>query len=112
VLGGQDGPVTAVDLRNPDPVFPGQGLGQRPFHDILQPAEPVTVERQLVVLRDTPEFGLELGDDTEIGIDDAFRSPDRCAVMQIGRALGADDVDRHFQPDRRVDAAVTAMISL
>jgi hypothetical protein len=30
--------------------------------------------------------------------------------MQVGRALGADDVGRHFQPDRRVDAAVTAMI--
>jgi hypothetical protein len=53
VLGGQHGTVTTVDLRDPDPVFPGQGLGQRPFHDALQPAEPMAVERQLVVLRDT-----------------------------------------------------------
>ena len=26
------------------------------------------------------------------------------------RFIGADDVDRHLQPDRRVNAAVTAMI--
>jgi hypothetical protein len=47
----------------------------------------MTVERQLVVLRDTPELGLELGDDTEIGIDGPFGAPDRFAVMQVGRAL-------------------------
>jgi hypothetical protein len=36
----------------------------------------------------------------------------RFAVVQIGFALGVDHVGRHFQPDRRVDAAVTAMIVL
>jgi len=112
VLGGQDGTVTAVDLRHPDPVLAGQGLGQRPFHDVLQLSEPVTVERQPVVLRDTPELGLELRDDTEVGIDDAFGSPDRPAVVQVGRAPGADHIGRHLQPDPRVDAAVTAPIVL
>ncbi len=72
----------------------------------------MTVERQPVVLRDTPEPGLELRDDTEIGIDDAFGSPDRPAVVQAGRALGADHAGRYFQPDPRVDAAVTAPIVL
>ena len=95
-----------------DPVLPGQRLGQRPFHDVLQPAEPVPVERQLVVLRDAPELGLELGDDAEVSIDGAFGAADRFAVVQVGRALGADHVDRHFQPDRRVDAAVTALVVL
>ena len=33
-------------------------------------------------------------------------------MMQIGTALGANDVGRHLQPDLRVDAAVTAMIVL
>ena len=112
MLGAEYGTVAAVDLRNRDPVLAGQGLGQRPFHDLLQLSEPVTVERQPVVLRDTPEFGLELRDDTEISIDDAFGSPDRPAVVQVGRALRADHIDRHFQPDRRVDAAVTAPIVL
>jgi hypothetical protein len=65
VLGVQHGTVALVDLCDSDPVLPGQGLGQRSLHDVLQPAEPMTVERQLVVLRDTPELGLELGDDTE-----------------------------------------------
>jgi hypothetical protein len=72
----------------------------------------VTVERQPVVLRDTPELGLELRDDTEVGIDDAFGSPDRAAVVQVRRALRADHIDRYFQPDRRVDTAVTAPIAL
>jgi hypothetical protein len=80
------------------------------LHDVLQLVEPMTVERQLVVLRDTPKLGLELGDDTEVRIDGSFGSPDRFAVMQVRRTLSADDVDRHFQPDRRVDAAVTAVI--
>jgi len=112
MLGAEHGTVAAVDLGGPDPVLAGQGLDQRPLHDVLQQAEPVTVERQLVVLRDAPELGLELGDDTEIGIGDAFGAPDRLAVVQVGRALGADDAERHFQPDRRVDAAVTALIML
>lgn len=72
----------------------------------------MAVERQPVVLRDTPKLGLELRDDTEISIDDAFGAPDRSAVVQVGRALGVNHVDRHFQPDRRVDAAVTALITL
>jgi hypothetical protein len=50
VLGGQHGTVTAVDLRASDPAFAGQRLGQRSLHDVLQPPEPMTVERQLVVL--------------------------------------------------------------
>jgi hypothetical protein len=45
VLGGQHATVAAIDLRGPDPVFAGQGLGQRSLHDVLQPAEPMTVER-------------------------------------------------------------------
>jgi hypothetical protein len=69
----------------------------------------MTVERQPVVLRDTPKLGLELRDDTEISIDGTFGPPDRPAVVQVGRALGPDDIDRHFQPDRRVDAAVTTL---
>jgi hypothetical protein len=58
----------------------------------------MAVERQLVVLCHTPGLGLELGDDTEVSIDDSFRAPDRFAVMQVGCALGADDVDRYFNP--------------
>lgn len=112
VGGVEDGTVAAVDLGGPDPVFAGQGLGQGPLHDVLQLPEPVTVERQPVVLRDAPELGLELGDDTEVGIDDAFRSPGGIAVVQVGRAFGVDHVGGHFQPDRRVDAAVTALIVL
>jgi hypothetical protein len=81
VLGVDYGTVAAVDLWDRDPVLAGQGLGQRPFHDVLQMSEPVTVERQPIVLRDTPEFGLELRDDTEISTDDAFGSPDRPAVV-------------------------------
>ena len=72
----------------------------------------MAVERQPVVLRDAPELGLELRDDTEVGIDDAFGPPGRFAVVQVGRALGADHVGRYFQPDPRVDAAVTAPIVL
>jgi hypothetical protein len=53
---------------------------------------------------------LELGDDAEIGIDDAFRAPDRLTAMQVGCAFGVDNVGRHLQPDRRVDAAMTAPI--
>jgi hypothetical protein len=49
----------------------------------------VPVERQPVVLRDAPELGLELRDDTEISVDDAFGAPDRFAVVQVGRALGS-----------------------
>ena len=64
------------------------------------------------MLRDAPELGLELRDDTEVGIDDAFGPPDRFAVVQVGRALGADHVGWHLQPDPRVDAAVTALIVL
>jgi hypothetical protein len=37
----------------------------------------VPVECQPVVFRDAPEFGLELRNDTEVGIDDALGSPDR-----------------------------------
>ena len=81
VLGVEHGTVAAVDLGDSDPVLAGQGLGQRPFHDVLQLAEPVTVERQPVVLRDTPELGLELRDDTVVGIDGAFGAPDRFAVV-------------------------------
>jgi len=55
---------------------------------------------------------LELRDDTEVSIDGTFGSPDRPAVVQVGRALGMDHIDRHFQPDRRVDAAVTTLIAL
>jgi hypothetical protein len=66
--------------------------------DLGQMSEPVTVERQPVVLRDTPEFGLELRDDTEISIDDAFGSPDRPAVVQVGRALRADHMTGTFSP--------------
>ncbi|WP_239342520.1 hypothetical protein [Frankia sp. CiP3] len=72
----------------------------------------MTVERQPVVLRDTPELGLELRDDTEVRIHRAFGSPDRSAVVQVGRTCGTDDIDRHLQPDRRVDAAVTSLIAL
>lgn len=61
-----------------------QCLGQRPFHDVLELSEPVAVERQLVVLRDAPELGLELGDDAEGSIDGAFRASDRFAVVQVG----------------------------
>jgi hypothetical protein len=32
--------------------------------------------------------------------------------VQVGRALGTDDVGGHIQPDPCVDAAVTAMIAL
>jgi hypothetical protein len=42
----------------------------------------MAVERQPVVLRDTPELGLELRDDTEISVGDSFRAPDRLAVVQ------------------------------
>jgi len=45
VLGVEYGTVAAVDLGGPDPVFAGQGFGQRPFHDVLQPPEPMAVER-------------------------------------------------------------------
>jgi len=83
VLGVQNGTETVVDLRHGDPVLPGQCLGQRPFHDVLQLPEPVAVERQLVVLRDAPELGLELGDDAEGSIDGAFRASDRFAVVQV-----------------------------
>jgi hypothetical protein len=79
---------------------------------VLQPAELMAVERQPVVLRDTPELGLELRDDTEIGIDDPFRAPDGSAAVQVGRAFDAEHVGRHLQPDPRVDAAVTAPIAL
>jgi hypothetical protein len=65
------------------PVLAGQGLDQGPFHDVLQPAEPVPVERQPVVFRDAPEFGLELRNDTEVGIGDALGSPDRLAVVDV-----------------------------
>ena len=83
MLGGQHGTVAAVDLGDADPVFTGQRLGQRSLHDVLQPPEPMAVERQLVVLRHTPELGLELGEDTEVGIDGSFRAPDRFAVVQV-----------------------------
>jgi hypothetical protein len=112
VLGVEDGTVAAVDLRDADPVLAGQGLGQRPLHDVLQPAESMTVERQPVVLRDPPELGLELRDDAVVGIDDAFGAPDRSAAVLIERAFGADHVGWHFQPDSRVDAAVTALVVL
>src|SRR5215471_2430941 len=72
----------------------------------------MAVDRQPVVLRDTPELGLELRDNTEVGIGDAFGSPDRPVVVQVGRALRADHIDRYLQPDRRIDAAVTAPIVL
>jgi hypothetical protein len=72
----------------------------------------MAVERQLVVLRGTPELSLELHDNTEVGVDDAFGALNRFAASQVGLAFGADDLDGHFQPDRRVDAAVTAMIEL
>jgi hypothetical protein len=98
MLGGQHGTVATVDLRDPDSVFPGQGLGQRSLHDVFQPAELMTVERQLVILRDTPKFGLELREDTEISIDDSFGAPDRFAMMQVGRALGADDAAGTVNP--------------
>jgi hypothetical protein len=48
VPGVEDGTVAAVDRRDADPVLAGQRLGQRPFHDVLQPSEPVAVERQPV----------------------------------------------------------------
>jgi hypothetical protein len=112
VLGGQHGTVAAVGLRGPDLVLAGQGLGQRPFHDGLQLAELMAVERQPVVRRDTAELGLELRDDTEIGIDDPFRAPDGSAAVQVGRAFAAEHVGQHLQPDPRVDAAVTAPIAL
>lgn len=33
-------------------------------------------------------------------------------MVQVGRALGADHLDRHFESDRRVDAAVTTVVVL
>jgi hypothetical protein len=72
----------------------------------------VAVECQPVVLRDAPELRLELRDNTEVSIDDAFGAADRFAVVQVRFALGGDDVDRYFQPDGRVDAAVPALIVL
>jgi len=47
-----------------------------------------------------PELGLELRDDTEAGIGDAFGPPDRLAVVGVGLDLGADHVGGHFQPSR------------
>ena len=112
VLGVEDGAVAVADLRDADPALAGKRLGQRPFHGVLQASERVAVARQPVVLRDAPVLGLELRDDTEVGIDDPLRPPNRLAPVQVGRALGADDAGGHFQPDPRVDAAVTAMIAI
>ena len=68
----QHGTVAPVDLTDADAVLGRQRLGQRPFHDVLEPAEPVAVERQLVVLHDAPVLGLVLGDDAEIRVDGPF----------------------------------------
>ena len=53
-----DSPVTGPDLVDADLGLVSQRLGQGPFHDIPEQAEPVSVVGQLVVLRDAPEFRL------------------------------------------------------
>src|SRR5699024_4417729 len=106
------GPVAPVDLGDAEAILPRQRLGQRAFHDILQPSETMEVECQLVVTSDSTELCLVLSDNGEIAVDRAFGPLDRLAMVPLRAALSTDNFTRHFQSDLRVDAALTAMVVL
>lgn len=92
LAGLQYGPVAPVDLGDTDAILPRQCLGQRAFHDVLQPSETVEVESERVQTGDPAELGLVLGDDGEVAVDRAFGPPDRSAVVHKGAALSTEDV--------------------
>jgi len=92
MVGLEYGTVAPVGLGDADAVLARQRLDQGALHDVLQPVEAVEVEGQLVVAGDAAELRLVLGDDGEVAVDRAFGPPDRPAVMQVGTALGADNV--------------------
>ncbi len=106
------GPVAVVNRRSAAAELPCQRLDEGPLHDPFEPPELVPIEGQLIVLHHTPILALKLADDTKVGINDAFRAAGRFAVVQVGGAFRADHVQRHFQPDPPIDAAVAALIVL
>jgi hypothetical protein len=64
----------------------------------VQPTEPVAVERQLVVLRDAPVLGLELGDDvvpawwtSRAGTRERAGRSDRLAKVEGATVYFADE---------------------
>ena len=95
------GAVAAIDCWDAEAELPCQRLGQRSLHDALQSPELVPIERQLIVLHHPAILRLELGDDTEVSIHDAFRAAGRLAVVEVGLAFRMDNIQWHFQPDLR-----------
>ena len=59
----------------------------------------MTVERQPVVLRDTPELGLELRDDTEIRVDGSFRAPVNLTGLLGASYVATGDFNGDGKPD-------------